>query len=158
MNKKFYIGLLIILVIAVLAGYFLTRKSNNGNIGAISPSDVTATNFTEITTSNGILVGTLGTGMAQILNGTCNIPANASVAATSTANFDCAVSNVQSGDRVFASLAASTTIASQYVIRSVQASTTAGFITFTLLNLTGTAAVPSATNGFGSTTAYYIVR
>lgn len=90
--------------------------------------------------------------------GTCTLLANSSITATSTGSVDCAVTGARSGDIVVMQLAASTTLASQYVIKSTKASTTADYITAQLINLTGTTATPSATNGFGSSTAYQLYR
>lgn len=109
--------------------------------------------------SNGsVTIGTSGTATTKQINTTCFLLANFSIAATTTRNVDCAVTGVTAGDMVDATLAATTTMAGQYVIQSVQASTTAGFVTFSLLNLTGQSAVPAATNGFGSTTVVFITR
>lgn len=93
-----------------------------------------------------------------IKSGTCTLLANTSITATSTGNVDCAITGIKSGDLVFMRLAASTTLASQYVMKSAQASTTNGYATVQLINLTGATAVPAATNGFGSSTAYQIYR
>lgn len=99
-----------------------------------------------------------GSALTLIKKGTCSILANASVGATSTANFDCSFTGVKSGDTVMAHLTASSTLASQYVIKGYVASTTDGWITFSILNLTGGAATPAATNGFGSSTEISILR
>lgn len=103
-------------------------------------------------------LGATGNSLSLIQKGTCTILADASVAATSTKNFDCAFAGVNAGDTVFVTEQASSTLASQFVIKGATASSTTGFITFSILNLTGTAAVPSATNGFGSSTQVLILR
>lgn len=110
--------------------------------------------------ADGLSVGTASTAstLSYVQKGTCTILANSSVAATSTANFDCVAAGVEDGDTVFVTQAASSTIASQYVIKGAVASSTDGYITFSILNLRGTAATPAATNGFGSSTAYLIIR
>lgn len=103
-------------------------------------------------------IGTSGSALSVVAKGTCTILANASVAATSTKNFDCAFSGVRAGDTVMAHLSASSTLASQYVLKGYVASSTNDYITFSILNLTGAAAVPAATNGFGSSTEIIILR
>lgn len=103
-------------------------------------------------------IGTSGSALSVVAKGTCSILANASVAATSTKNFDCAFSGVRAGDIVMAHLSASSTLASQYVVKGYVASSTDGYITFSVLNLTGAAAIPAATNGFGSSTEIVILR
>ncbi len=112
---------------------------------------------------HGLTVGLGGsvnspTNLALYEQGTCTITANASIAATSSALVDCAATDVVASDVVSLTLQASTTLASQYVITSAIASTTAGHIQLRLLNLTGTAATPTATNGFGSSTVFQIWR
>lgn len=105
-------------------------------------------------------MGSSGTAISKVLTGTCTLLANFSIAATSTRDVDCAVTGVVEGDKVFLSLSTTTGngIASQYSIVGTHASTTSGFVTAKLLNLTGTAATPAATANFGSSTQYYIVR
>lgn len=112
----------------------------------------------EISRSGNVRIGTTGTALSVVAKGTCTILADASVAATSTKNFDCAFSGVKAGDTVMAHLSASSTLASQYVIKGYVASSTDGYITFSILNLTGAAAIPAATNGFGSSTQIVILR
>lgn len=99
-----------------------------------------------------------GSTLSFVSKGTCFLIANTSITASTTQNVDCAYTGVVAGDTVIASLQASSTNASNYIIRGVQASTTAGFITFSLLNQTGTSAVPAATNGMGSSTSVTIFR
>lgn len=102
--------------------------------------------------------GTAGTTYTLIKSGTCTLLGDNSIAATSTGNVDCAVTGARSGDLVRLNLAASTSIASQFVVKAVQASSTANYITAQLVNLTGAARVPSSVVGFGSSTQYQIFR
>ncbi|MFA6095409.1 MAG: hypothetical protein WC767_01040 [Candidatus Paceibacterota bacterium] len=133
----------------------------NGGIYSTLPIQTTSTVTGDSVTvgSSGITVGSSGTAITQVLKGTCTLLANVSIAATSTGFADCAVTGVQSGDNVFVSLSTTTTaIGNNWVVAGTKASTTAGFISVKLLNLTGTTAVPAATSGFGSSTSYLIVR
>ena len=125
----------------------------NGGVTNALQIDSGATTF-----AGSLAIGSTGSALTLVKKGTCTILANSSIAATSTANADCAFTGVLSGDVVMAHLAASTTLASQYVIKGYNASTTAGFVTFSILNLTGGAAVPGATVGFGSSTEVEIFR
>lgn len=102
--------------------------------------------------------GTYGSGYRLISTGTCSLLAHSSIPATTTRSVDCVIPEAVSGDIIFMNLAASTTLASQYVIKSSQASSTSGFATAQLLNLTGGTAVPANTNGFGSSTVYQLFR
>ena len=110
-------------------------------------------------TATTLTVGTSGTSMSQVLSGNCTlIGTDASVTASTTKAFDCAVSNVVSTDRVMVQLATST-VANYggWAITGSKASTTAGFITVILQNLTGANAVPSVVS-LGSSTPYLIIR
>lgn len=103
-------------------------------------------------------LGTRGTILKMIKTGTCTLITYGTISATSTGSVDCAITGVRPGDLVDLNLAASTTLASQYAVKSSQASSTAGYATAQLINLTGAAANPAATNGFGSSTVYKIWR
>lgn len=151
-NKTLIITLVAVIAIVLVAFVVTSTKSTPAQVAVGGTS-----NFDTIGVT-GLYVGSSGTTLTGIFTGTCSILANASVAATSTSNFDCVAADAVSGDKVFVAQLASSTLASQYVIKGVRASTTSGFITFSILNLTGTSAVPAATNGFGSSTAYFIVR
>lgn len=148
MNKTFvYGGIMIAIVIAIAGLFFPQVQSFVGRVGTQFP--------------HGIVVGSntfSPSNLSLVKAGTCSILANASVAATSTANFDCAFTGVRSGDVVVVTQVSSSTVASQYVIKGANASSTADFITFSVLNLTGAAATPAATNGFGSSTQVLIFR
>lgn len=146
----------IVVGIAVLALILSTYGLVGGNQSSSTLGNATpGTRF-----PHGITIGLPAnspSNIAKILSGTCTILANTSIAATSTANFDCAITGVTPGDIVTVASQASSTLASQFVIKGVTASSTAGFVTFSMLNLTGAAAVPAATVGVGSSTQYQIV-
>lgn len=101
-------------------------------------------------TVNALTLGSSGTALAQIVKGTCNL-VGGSIAATSSAPADCAVTGVKSGDIVLATLATST----NGVITGARASSTDGYITVRVFNLTGAA---SSVSALGSSTAYFILR
>ena len=135
---------------------FLGGQQMTDKLGGMTNLD--GLTITPVLSSDGLAVGSSGTTIQKVIDTTCSIVANSSVPATSTRNFDCTVTGVVSGDRVTAMLAASSSVASQYVIKGVTASTTDGYVTISLLNLTGTAATPAATNGFGSSTLIRVTR
>lgn len=169
MIKKIVYSLIGLAVLCLIAyGLFHTKTNVLGGANQCA-SGQTCLPSMEFTGANSGVTNTLqidsgtfqlgsGSSFSLIKSGTCSILANASVTASTTSNFDCAFTGVQSGDNVQAQLSASSTLASQFVIKGVTASTTSGWITFSLLNLTGTSAVPAATNGFGSSTAVVIFR
>lgn len=112
------------------------------------------------TGANTLQIGTNGTSLSQLLKGNCAlIGMDASQAATTTEPYDCAVANVKSGDVVLAQLELSASLGTQpgWVITGAKASTTPGYITVLVENITGAAAVPSVT-GVGSSTAFVALR
>lgn len=167
MNKTTKIALGIVALAVVIAGVAVSQRA--GLFGASGPTHYQKESFLEglsvgtgrqlnVSRAGALTIGSTGSALSVVSKGTCSILANASVAATTTANFDCAYTGVQSGDIVMAHLTASSTLASQYVLKGVVASSTSGWITFSILNLTGGSAVPAATNGFGSSTEVIIFR
>ena len=153
-ETKFWIAVLITLVI-VIGRYFFPHLYSG--VGAISETDVQSTNFTQLYTANGIKIGSSGNGVTQALHGTCTLVSDSSIAATSTGTGTCVTTGSVAGDQVFISLATTTTkMAAQWNILGTVAGTDT--TTVRLQNNTGTAAVPSATNGLGSSTQYWIVR
>ena len=164
-------------------GTFLTST------GAVTIGTGAVTVSGATTHSSTLAIGSSGTALTQVLTGTCNalIP-NQSVAATSTVNVDCAVSNVVSGDKVFIQLppnATSTLNATStnggWIFMGAKASTTDGYIQMTFQNRIGQATqIPNCGNvaanapvcgttiasgplasvqiGLGSSTQYWIVR
>lgn len=156
------VALMFVVALVVVIGY---SALVGGNSQPVSPAPDTSTGAATPGTRfpHGVTIGLGGstnspTNLALYESGTCTLQVNASIGATSTAPYDCPVTDVVSGDVVTLQLAPTTTIASQYVIKSASASTTAGHIHTILLNLTGQAATPAATNGFGSSTVYQIWR
>lgn len=160
MNKNLVIGVLALLTL--LSGYFALR--NNGFLGANATGQAhyQLENFLQgltVGTSGG---ATKGTSYRLIRSGTCTLIGDSSITATSTGLASCTGITGYvgaSGDVVRLQLAASTTLASQFVVKSAYASTTAsGSIEAVLINLTGANRVPSSVNGFGSSTVFQIFR
>lgn len=110
-----------------------------------------------VKTTGDLTVGSSGNALTLVKTGTCSLVSDSSIAATSTGTGTCATTGSLAGDVVMVSLATTTTkIAAQYAVIGTVAGTDT--TTVRLLNLTGTAAVPSATNGFGSSTQYQVFR
>lgn len=94
-------------------------------------------------------IGPTGTLNANSQFGTCNlIGASAGISATSTSNFDCAVAGIQKGDTIFgeSSVNATTGILGDITVIRAVASSTNGFVTFTLANLSGAASTTLGAN------------
>lgn len=110
-------------------------------------------------TSNGLKVGDNGRELTKIgaelatISGTTDT----SHAASTTKYYYASVTGVTSGDVVLAQFATTSgayaiTYGMGWAIVDVKASSTAGFVDFAIANMTGSAKVPSAPGGFGSTT------
>jgi hypothetical protein len=147
-----------------------------GSVAVTQNVTVTGATNTATASSTGLVKVdslTVGTGStaSHLLLGSCSLivpsGAGATVTASSTAAFDCAVSGVTSTDNVIAQIATSTAAsgtiggtgskAGLFSVVGAKASTTSGFITVVLLNMSGANTQPSL-YGFGSTTAYWIFR
>ena len=144
-------GLIVLVALLVLVGNQSVFVGASGDINTVAVKFV-----------KGLFVGDNSrytpTKLTLVEKGTCDLLANFSITASTTRNVDCAIADARSGDVVILNLAASTTLASQYVIKSSQASSSSGYGTAQLLNLTGGTAVPAATYGFGSSTQYTLLR
>lgn len=153
------VGIVLALVLSVL-GLVGGHQSAPGLGGVTNYDSVTIapTTYTE-----GLKIGTsTPTLVNNLIKGTCNLLGmDTSQAATSTASYDCAVTGVVPGDTVIATLGTTTQNTIQgsaiWSLQSAKASTTAGYVTFRVTNLTGAAVVPSTTS-IGSSTQYLILR
>lgn len=148
--KNKIIAVIVVAVILIGCGFFL--KSDKG-VGGTS-------NFDTVSVS-GLQVGTTtsATTFAGFQASTCDlIGSGVSQTASTTAVYDCLASGVVPGDKVVAQLASSTVaVGLGWSIVGAKASSTAGYITVILANLTGATKVPAATS-VGSSTAYYAWR
>jgi hypothetical protein len=151
-NKKLWVALIVVAIIAI-GGYFFPQVK--GLLGAVTPG----TRF-----PHGITIGLPGnspTNLGDVKVGSCSLlGADVSQAATTTASYDCAVTGVISTDLVTSfmlSTSTQNTSLLNWSVMGARASTTAGFITVRLTNLTGTAATPSVT-AVGSSTVYTVVK
>lgn len=120
-----------------------------------------------IKTSADLTVGdSSATTVSELIKGTCALLGmDVSQTATTTSSYDCAVTGVVSGDTVVAQFASSSptqnlpvALGAGWFITSSKASSTAGFITVRVVNLAGSALVPSANTSIGSSTAYIVLR
>jgi hypothetical protein len=124
--------------------------------GATSLSGTTALSGAVSLTST-FKLGSSGTAQSNQVITTCNPVANTSIAATSSGFIYCTgVTGITSSDYVYASFASSSAaIANQWVIVGAMASSTAGAVDIRIMNLTGTAAVPSAASTIASSTRIF---
>lgn len=147
-------------LISILVSLVVFAVFNTKTVDFSGFSRQSSMNVIPVDSTDGFSVGTTTNSalMTYIGGGTCPLVSDSSVAATSTGTATCATSGSQVGDIVvIAGLATTTTkIAAQWAIVGTIAGSES--TTVRILNLTGTAAVPSATNGLGSSTPYSIFR
>lgn len=103
-------------------------------------------------------LGTRGSVLKLVKMGTGTIINTTSITATSTGNVDMAVVGARSGDICVIGLPATTSNAGRFVVQSSQASSTSGYCTAQLINLTGASRDPASVNGFGSSSTYQLFR
>lgn len=154
-STKVFLGILSLAVVLalVIASVALVggNQSQSAPLGAATPG----TRFL-----HGITIGTsayYATNLALVQAGTCSLVSDASILATTTGTGTCVTTGSLAGDVVIVSLATTTTkMAAQYSVIGTVAGTDS--TTVRLLNLTGVTAVPSATNGLGSSTQFQVFR
>lgn len=144
-NLSLWMALIVVGLIAIIGVFSPVGQSAIKSIGGV-------TNYDELDATAIKIGGSNGSRIGPIIETTCNLQANFSITATTTRNVSCPVTGVVSGDNVWVTLPATTSIASQYVLVGAVASSTSGSVEVSLLNLTGTSATPAATVGFGSST------
>lgn len=164
-NLKLWIAMVVVAIIAITAHLHAT-PSPQASLGASCQTTTCLENGLWLT-SGSLTVGASGSDIGQILEGTCALivpsGAGATITASTSAPFDCAVTGAQSGDNVIMTIATSTvsgkygTQLGQFMIVGAKASSTSGFITAMVYNATGGNASPS-TYGYASTTTYIITR
>lgn len=139
-NTKIAIGLSVVAIVIAIIAYGHTGSSLGNKTASFWDSvQGYRVNGTEVFTSGGFLAGAT-TGTCSLIGSVASIPASTTVA------FDCAVTGIVSGDITFSQFA--TTTASSggpgWLITQSSASTTSGFLTLNVTNLTGTTATMPA--------------
>jgi hypothetical protein len=111
-----------------------------------------------LSTTGGLSVGSSGTTITKIIEGTCSliVAGSYTLTASTTTAADCAVTGAAPGDMVFAQFATSTNVGSGFSISGASASTTSGYITLRVYNGTGVATLIPAS--VASTTHYRVSR
>lgn len=166
-NKNLTYGLIVVGIIAIVGVFTPVGQKVAGLLGVSVDCQQTTCleNGLRITsgqleTDGTLQVGSTGTAQTKQVSATCNPIADISVAATSTAYIYCTgVTGVVFGDVLFAQFSTSTNaIGAQWSILGSRASSTAGVVDIKIMNLTGTAAVPSASAGaqFASSTKIFV--
>lgn len=147
--KKNLVGLVAIVIAICLPLYLMSGQKLGG-----------ATNYDELDATAIKIGGSSGSRVGPVISNTCElIGTHVTQAGSSTLPYDCAVTGVVSGDYVLAQLATSTAFKTLngWEIVGAKASTTSGFITVLLSNLTGGSADPSATS-VASSTQYLVLH
>lgn len=183
MNNKFtqWIAIAVIAVVAVSAFLYARPLKSVGpsSFGATSAGNLLIENYIpyvlynggintakDLNVTGGVTFGSSGTTFNKIIEGSCALivpsGAGASIAASTTAPFDCAVTGVVSTDIVEGAQFSTTTLitafsSSSFVVTYAGASTTAGFITFDVTNNTG-ATNQVSRSGIASSTVFEIIK
>lgn len=143
-------GILIAIVIASAALFFAAQPA--------APTASGVTNYDELDATAIKIGGTNGTRLGPIMTGICSLIAPSfTVSASSTVPMDCAITGVVPTDGVFAQFASSTAATfGGWSIRGASASSTAGFVTISVVNGSGgTGVIPAS---IASTTKYIVLR
>lgn len=163
MSKDKILGAgVVVAIVLAITGLFFPKVISN--LAAPSLVESKTTVLTQLGVTDGLIVGTSGSGISQLISGTCNlISYTPTLSATSSLVYGCAATGVQSTDRVFVTAPKSNTgvgavglTIGGIVIRGASASTTSGFIEVELANFTGaaTSSFPNATTSI----QYWAVR
>lgn len=160
MNKiiLWVIGAVALLALIISIGNSVGGSNQSVSVGGTTNYDIIKATGLSIGSGCGDGYSTCtGSSITQMFTGTCSLVSDSSIAATSTGTGTCAITGLVAGDKVFVSLATTTTkLTAQWSTVGTVAGTDSA--TVRLLNSTGAAAVPSATNGFGSSTQYWVIR
>ena len=151
-------GLILVIAIMVLVGG--NQSAPDGRVGGYTDYDAIRAQASKI--------GSSGSLNGNTIIGTCALTGmNVSQTASTTSPYDCAVTGVVAGDYVVAQFATSSTAVNQsfngnngtgWVVQSAIASSTDGYITVRVANLSGGSVVPAAVTQLGSTTRYMIIH
>lgn len=137
--QKIGLGVLGLCAVLGAASFFGLTATGQHLLG--SAGNAAETYYNSQWLVGGNQIGPTGTLNLNSQFGTCNLIETGTIAATSTAQYDCAVTGIQPGDTVFedpSATQATGVLGDIFPIRAV-ASTTAGYVTFTFLNLSGAA-------------------
>lgn len=160
-NNGLWVGLIAVAILA-LGGYFFPQiQTLAGSVGTRFPHGL-AVGTTASVTDGKLTVGNSGSALGNVIFGNCTLTVQTgTIAASTTAPYDCAVTGATAASTVLAALSTTTaygaTQVSGFYAVSAKASTTAGFITVLLFNGTGTANNPS-TAGYASSTNYLVMN
>lgn len=172
-NKNLTIGLIVVGIIAIIGVFTPLGQSLTASFGSVGGKLIeqydpyvrynggvnTALPFK---TTSTMQIGSNGTAYSNSIITTCAMNGNLSITATSTGYESCTgVTGLTSSDNViaqFASTTGTTAIGDNWVIVGAKASTTAGAVDITVMNLTGKSQALSASSKIGSTTTLFIAH
>lgn len=144
-------AIVLVCAILVLLGAFMLHNSGSTDssqaLGSTGQPATVVPNAQWF--SGGETIGQTGTFNQNQQFGICNlIGASAGIVASTTANFDCAVKGIKPGDFILEDPSTKMSAGNIGAIFPIgaKASTTAGFVTFTLINLSGAASTTLGTN------------
>lgn len=148
--QKLWVALIAVAIVAVLGLFTPAGPAARNAISTFGG----VTNSDEVDATAIKIGGSSGSRLGPIIESTCSLIAPSfSVAASTTVPMDCAITGLVSGDYIIGWFGSSTGQTSNgWQVTGYQASSTAGFGTFSVTNNTGASAViPSK---FASSTTY----
>lgn len=147
-NKNFisiFLSVVLSFAFVAVAAYATTIGTNisaTGTVGVASSSPYVALGVTGTTTSTaGMVIGSAGTALNQVLVGTCSVnPQSITAATSSVVTTSCEATGVASGDKVFMTPPSDQISNDNWLVfEGASASSTAGYIEITLFNASTTA-------------------
>lgn len=152
---------IIALVVAILGCYLPVSSAVSSHFGGVTNYDEVDASAMRIGSgcNNGVGSSCTASRIDAFNTSTCNLVGSAyTIAATSSALFDCAATGVVSGDRVdvgFATSTVATNLVGWLVTGAIASTTQNGWITIRVSNLTGASAVLPAE--LASSTSWTII-
>lgn len=146
-KTKIAIAIIFALVVGIISGYYVASKNTSLVGGSL------AENYNPYLRTNGgfqtnlpITIGSSGTAINSIiLTNAASCTASSSVAKSSTATEECAVSGVLSTDKVFVTATTTASNVSLSLIDAFASTTANGYVDFVILNAS-TSAITSSQN------------
>lgn len=155
-SKTVWVALIAVAIIAVAGCFLPILPSGKSLFGDISGCNGSTSCFTNLYASGQLQVSSTGTSINNIAFGSGAIIGNVSQTATTTKAYDIAAVGCLSGDKVLTEQASSTAVLGGFQITAASASTTAGYVTLSVFNGSGAAAV--VPNAIASSTTWLCLR
>lgn len=140
-TKSIWSAIVVVAVIAIIGIFSPAGQQAAGALGFGAQ-----TNFTDVKVQSSLQVGVNGTQLARVNAGFCSFLSTTTVTANQAAVFSCAAPGVEPGDGAemqFAVASTTATSTGQWDIEGSQASSTPGFLMFTVFNAGTATSIPA---------------